>query len=59
MPGILLENTSFTDTEFLKYAFGSTMWEQIILVDSFILRMCLTFLFFFLLAVAERTFKQR
>lgn len=59
IPGILMENTSSSSYEIGKLAFGSTSWEANVLLVGFMLRMCLTFLFFFVLAVAERTFKQR
>lgn len=59
IPAILMENTSASCVEIVKLAFGNTTWEQSVLVVGFLLRICLTFLFFFVLAVAERTFKQR
>lgn len=59
MPGLLLEKASFSSTTILLFAFGETQWERTVLIVGFILRLCLTFIFFFLLAVAERTFKQR
>lgn len=59
MPVLLLEKASFSCTRILLFAFGDTGWEKIVLTVSLFLRLCLTFLFFFLLAVAERTFKQR
>ena len=59
MPGILLEKTSFSCQGILLLAFGETTWQKTVLIIDSILRLCLTFLFFFLLAVAERTFKQR
>uniref|UniRef100_U5ELH8 Putative homeodomain transcription factor n=1 Tax=Corethrella appendiculata TaxID=1370023 RepID=U5ELH8_9DIPT len=59
MPILLLEKASFSCSTILKFAFGETTWEKTVLILGFFLRLCLTFLFFFLLAVAERTFKQR
>ncbi|XP_052872387.1 protein phtf isoform X2 [Anopheles cruzii] len=59
MPLILLEKASFSLLAILRFAFGDTTWERFVLVLSFLLRLVLTFLVFFLLAVAERTFKQR
>lgn len=59
IPLILMENMTSPSFEMLKIAFGNTMWEQNVLIVSFMLRICLTLLFFFVLAVAERTFKQR
>lgn len=59
MPALLLEQTSFSYEQTLRLAFGETTWQQTVLFIDFILRFSLTFLFFFLLAVAERTFKQR
>ena len=60
IPRVMMEETSsLSFVSFLHYAFGKTMWEKTILVNSFIQRLILAFLFFFLLAVAERTFKQR
>lgn len=59
VPSILMENDSISAMKIIRYSFGMTTWEQIVLITSFVLRICLTFLFFFLLAVAERTFKQR
>ncbi|XP_049542299.1 protein phtf isoform X1 [Anopheles darlingi] len=59
MPVILLEKASFSLLAILRFAFGNTAWERFVLLLSFSLRLILTFLVFFLLAVAERTFKQR
>ncbi|XP_050098557.1 protein phtf isoform X1 [Anopheles aquasalis] len=59
MPVILLEKASFSLLAILRFAFGNTGWERFVLLLSFSLRLILTFLVFFLLAVAERTFKQR
>lgn len=59
MPVILFEKASFSCVTIMKIAFGDKIWEKLVLSIGFFLRFCLTFLFFFLLAVAERTFKQR
>ncbi|XP_040172922.1 protein phtf isoform X2 [Anopheles arabiensis] len=59
MPVILFEKASFSLLAILRFAFGETTWERFVLVLGFLLRLVLTFLVFFLLAVAERTFKQR
>ncbi|RZF42934.1 hypothetical protein LSTR_LSTR000557 [Laodelphax striatellus] len=40
-------------------AFGSTLWERVVVVIAMLERCVLSGMFFFLLAVAERTFKQR
>lgn len=59
MPALLLEKTSFSYEEIIRFAFGEMPWQKSVLFIDFMLRFCLTFLFFFFLAVAERTFKQR
>lgn len=59
MPVILFEKASFSCVTIMKIAFGDKIWEKLVLSVGIFLRFCLTFLFFFLLAVAERTFKQR
>uniref|UniRef100_A0A182NJ41 PHTF1/2 N-terminal domain-containing protein n=1 Tax=Anopheles dirus TaxID=7168 RepID=A0A182NJ41_9DIPT len=59
MPVILFEKASFSLLAVFRFAFGDSSWERFVLVLSFLLRLVLTFLVFFLLAVAERTFKQR
>lgn len=59
MPALLLEKTSFSYEQTLRLTFGESSWQKTILFIDFVLRFSLTFLFFFLLAVAERTFKQR
>lgn len=56
---ILLENNFLTGFEWLHLTFGKSCWEKAVLILSFVQRLILTFLFFFLLAVAERAFKQR
>lgn len=59
IPSLILQKELFSFESFLLYTFGDAYWERSILVTSFLLRLFLTFLFFFLLTVAERTFKQR
>lgn len=59
MPALLLEKTSFSYEQALRLAFGETIWQKTVLFIDFSLRFALTFIFFFFLAVAERTFKQR
>lgn len=59
LPALLMEKTSFSSRQMLSLAFGESTWQNTILVIDFFLRLFLTYLFFFLLAVAERTFKQR
>uniref|UniRef100_A0A182K5R1 PHTF1/2 N-terminal domain-containing protein n=1 Tax=Anopheles christyi TaxID=43041 RepID=A0A182K5R1_9DIPT len=59
MPVILFEKASFSLLAILRFAFGESTWERFVLVLGFLLRLVLSFLVFFLLAVAERTFKQR
>ncbi|XP_062543085.1 protein phtf isoform X2 [Armigeres subalbatus] len=59
MPVLLLQKASFSCVAILRFAFGESTWEKTVLILGFILRLCLTYLVFFLLAVAERTFKQR
>lgn len=45
--------------DFVQLAFGQSFWIKTLLIIAFIQRLVLAFIFFFLLAVAERTFKQR
>jgi hypothetical protein len=59
MPSILLERAAFSEMAILEMAFGSQTWERTVSMISFLQRLILTFLFFFLLTVAEKTFKQR
>lgn len=59
MPALLLEKTPFSCERIFQLSFGTSSWQKTVLFIDFLLRFCLTFLFFFLLAVAERTFKQR
>ncbi|XP_055687758.1 protein phtf isoform X2 [Lutzomyia longipalpis] len=60
VPVLLMETTSeFSVLTLMRLAFGESQWEKTVLTVNFIQRISLTFLFFFLLAVAERTFKQR
>lgn len=53
------ESASISFSSFMHLAFGQSSWEKTLLVISTVQRLILSFLFFFLLAVAERTFKQR
>lgn len=59
MPVILLEKVSLSTVTVIRFVFGKTMWENSVLMISLFLRISLTFLFFFVLAVAEKTFKHR
>ncbi|EDS44932.1 conserved hypothetical protein [Culex quinquefasciatus] len=59
MPVLLLEKASFSCLAILRFAFGQSTWERTVLILGLILRLSLTYIVFFLLAVAERTFKQR
>lgn len=59
MPALLFERTSFSYEQTLRITFGESTWQKTVLFIDFMQRFSLTFLFFFLLAVAERTFKQR
>lgn len=63
IPAILMEHLTTskqsTGNGMMMISFGSTSWEQSVLVVCLLLRVCLTFLFFFVLAVAERAYKQR
>ncbi|XP_039616975.1 protein PHTF2-like isoform X2 [Polypterus senegalus] len=53
--------TSLSALELLNVAFGSNSESTVILMvlTSFVVRICVIWLFFFLLSVAERTYKQR
>jgi uncharacterized membrane protein len=46
-------------TTLIEAAFGTTLWERSIIITACLQRWFLASLFFFLLAVAENTFKQR
>uniref|UniRef100_A0A6B2E938 Putative homeodomain transcription factor-like protein n=1 Tax=Phlebotomus kandelakii TaxID=1109342 RepID=A0A6B2E938_9DIPT len=60
VPVLLMETSlDISSLALLKLAFGESQWEKTVLIVNFVQRICLTYLFFFLLAVAERTFKQR
>ncbi|KAL1395339.1 hypothetical protein pipiens_011322, partial [Culex pipiens pipiens] len=59
MPVLLLEKASFSCLAILRFAFGQSTWERTVLILGLVLRLSLTYIVFFLLAVAERTFKQR
>lgn len=56
---VLEESPSLTLSSFMDLAFGQSSWEKTLLIIATVQRLILGFLFFFLLAVAERTFKQR
>lgn len=59
-PVIDLPNVEIAkDFNFMQLAFGQSFWIQLLLTIAIIQRLVLAFIFFFLLAVAERTFKQR
>ncbi|XP_051779689.1 protein PHTF2-like isoform X2 [Erpetoichthys calabaricus] len=53
--------TSLSASELLNVAFGSSSESTVIsmVLTSFVVRICVIWLFFFLLSVAERTYKQR
>lgn len=61
LPRVMMaqESPSVSFASFMHLAFGQSSWEKTLLVVSTVQRLILSFLFFFLLAVAERTFKQR
>lgn len=60
LPRVMLEESStISFASFMHLAFGQTSWEKTLLIIATVQRLVLAFLFFFLLAVAERTFKQR
>ncbi|XP_017877354.1 putative homeodomain transcription factor isoform X3 [Ceratina calcarata] len=54
-----LETYSDILTKIIDLAFGTTLWERMIVLISAFERLVLSSLLFFLLAVAERTYKQR
>ncbi|XP_037026446.1 putative homeodomain transcription factor isoform X2 [Bradysia coprophila] len=57
MPAILME--MIPKVTIINSAFGQTFSEKLFLSIGLLLRFCLTALLFFMLAVAERTFKER
>lgn len=60
LPRVMMEDSSSVSfTSFMHLAFGRNSWEKTLLIIATGQRLVLAFLFFFLLAVAERTFKQR
>jgi hypothetical protein len=60
LPQIMVGNSSsITFNTFMDLAFGQTSWQKTLLIVATAQRLILAFLFFFLLAVTERTFKQR
>nr|XP_012150395.1 PREDICTED: putative homeodomain transcription factor isoform X3 [Megachile rotundata] len=54
-----LETYSDILCKVIDLAFGTTLWERIVVLISAFERLILSSLLFFLLAVAERTYKQR
>ncbi|XP_054012686.1 protein phtf isoform X2 [Hylaeus anthracinus] len=54
-----LETYSDIICKVIGLAFGTTLWERIVVLISAFERLMLSCLLFFLLAVAERTYKQR
>ena len=60
LPRVMMEeSSSISFSSFMHLAFGQSSWEKTLLIIATLQRLVLAFLFFFLLAVAERTFKQR
>lgn len=61
LPRVMMaqESSTVSFESFMHLAFGQSSWEKTLLIISTVQRLILSFLFFFLLAVAERTFKQR
>lgn len=59
LPALLTNNYEFDCNQLLQFGFGTAAWERALLGINLFLRLCLTCIYFFLLAVAERTFKQR
>lgn len=61
LPKVFIEDTSISQTLLSYYhiAFGETSWEKTFLIISTFQRLLLSFFYFFLMAVAERTFKER
>lgn len=60
LPRVMMEDSSSVSlTSFIHLAFGRSSWEKTLLMIATAQRLVLAFLFFFLLAVAERTYKQR
>lgn len=60
LPRVMMEESSaLSFTSFMHLAFGQSSWEKTLLIIATFQRLILAFLFFFLLAVTERTFKQR
>lgn len=57
LPFILKEK--ITQVSLAEIAFGETFTERLMLYNALFLRFGLTSLFFFMLTVAERTFKER
>ncbi|XP_012251467.2 protein phtf [Athalia rosae] len=56
---VILETYPDTLCRIIDIAFGTTLWERTVILISFFERLTLSCLLFFLVAVAERTYKQR
>lgn len=59
LSGLVLEKLSGSMIAIIDAAFGTALWERTVMVVALLQRFILACLFFFLLSVAERTFKQR
>ncbi|XP_076160025.1 protein phtf-like isoform X2 [Ptiloglossa arizonensis] len=59
LTSVSLETYSDILCKVIGLAFGTTLWERIVVLISAFERLILSCLLFFLLAVAERTYKQR
>ncbi|XP_046740762.1 protein phtf isoform X2 [Diprion similis] len=56
---VILDTYPDTLCRIIDIAFGTTLWERTVILISFFERLTLSCLLFFLVAVAERTYKQR
>lgn len=56
---VTLETYSDILSKVIGLALGTTLWERVVVITSAFERLILSALLFFLLAVAERTYKQR
>jgi hypothetical protein len=61
LPRVFTDDSTFsqTITSFLHLSFGESSNERLFFIISTAQRLLLSFFFLFLLAVAERTFKER
>lgn len=59
LPALLTNNYEYDLQQLLRFGFGEESWERALLGINLVLRLFLTGMYFFLLTVAERTFKQR